>query len=612
MPYKKLHNPLLWATAALLLIALSRFLLMPALSFDQDEVWDIWSTFGSLPQVIARADTNWSAAYKVLTYAWRSLVGYHPFAVRILPFLLFMLSSALSYQLLRKLYKSHEAALLGMLAYSGLGYMVFFSIYHRPYALVIPLVPLGLILLMRYFEKPSLKRALVLALHMAAMFYVSLMSIFPFMVFGGFSLFLYGRRIWRWWLVGLIAALVALPEIINKLQLVSARTSFVIESQLPPLSQALFTMISEYLGPYSLIWLSLLGVALLLSLAYARQHRWLLLWLLIWLIGGTCLLYFLHPRTGLFRSRYAWWMAWSIPLFLAYGLSLLPLWGKRIAFGLLLALNFMLNSEQVANYKEPIADIESVFEGFERFYQAGDAVVLDPNVPNFRLEVWDYYSLAFLENGLNIVGSPSSSQSRVWYLHSSDKADEALEQSIQSGRLESVFFGSPGFKIQLYEAPPNPEGILFENGLRFHGLQILDGEGLARQPLVMPEGSQLHLRLWWSVDAPLSQEYSVGLKAMSENWEGVYAQQDSAPHAIYLLPIFNETLEPFGNMTTWQAGEYYVEERILELPYVERSHRTRFTVYLTVYQWQDGNRIPAESTNEDDLLPLFDFSLMAW
>jgi hypothetical protein len=612
----RLQSRLFWTTGALLLIALSRFLLMPALSFDQDEVWSAWLTFGTLPDVISRTDTNWSAWFNVLTYIWRVFVGYHPYVIRLLPFMLFMLSAAFTYQLGYKLYKSHDAALLGLLAYAGLGYVVFLSLYLRPYALAVMLMPLGLILLIRYFEKPGFKRALALGLHMAAMFYVSIMAIFPFMVFAGFSLALYGRKVWRWWLVGLIAAVVALPEIVSKLQIVSARASVVFETNLPPLPEALLAMFGEYTGPAFVIWLILIGIALFFILRFAHQYRWLFLWLLIWAVLGTALLYWLHPRAGLFRPRYAWWIAWAIPLWLAYGLSRLPLWGKRTAALILLALSFVVSPDRIAAYKEPIPDIETLFEWFKQHYQAGDMIVIDPNTRmaygGFRTEVWDYYVLAFFDNGLHVVDSPAPSQNRVWYLHTSQSVDESLERSVQSGRIQSIFYGSPGFQIQLYEGAPSPEGLLFANGLRFHGVQILDGEGLANLPLVMPKGSQLRLRLWWTVDEPLSQEYSVGIKVMSENWEGIYAQQDSAPQAIYLLPIFNETQEPFGNMTTWQPGQYYVEERLIELPYVPRLQRTEFTVYMTVYQWQDGTRIPADDTNDENLLPLFDFMLMAW
>jgi hypothetical protein len=536
--------------------------------------------------------------------------------MRLLPLLFFMPSCAISYQLGRKLYKSREAGFIVMLAYAGLGYIVFFSVYLRPYALIIPMMPLGLIFVIRYFEKPSIKRAFVLGIHMALMFYISIMSIFPFLVFGLFSLFYYSRQVWRWWIVGLIAAIAAIPEILAKLQTISSRTSVSFESNLPPLPEALWTIFVDYFGLAFIVWFGLLALSLLLIFRVERRNRWLFLFFFIWAFLGTCLLYWLHPRTSLFGIRYAWWIAWAFPLWLAAGLMHLPKWGKRLSLLLLLALSFVITPEQMAEYKEPIPDVENLFEWFSQHYEAGDVLVIDPNTrmasAGLRADVWDYYTMAFFPNGLNLVDSPLPSDNRVWYLHSNPRNEPELEASVHTNRMESIFYGSSGFQVQLFEGAPELEGVLFENGLRFHGYEVLDGEGLANFPLVVHEGAEIRLRLWWSVDAPLPQDYSVGLKVMGDLWEGVLAQQDSAPQAIYLLPYFNETLEPFGSMITWQTGQYYVEERVITLPYEPRLRRSQYTMYLTVYQWQDGQRIAADGLNEDMLLPLFDFTIMAW
>lgn len=606
------HTHLLWLTAALLLIVISRLLLLNDLSFDQDEVWSVWQSFGTPQEIIARTPFDWPAGYYLSVGFWRGLVGYHPVTLRILSVLLFLLSSALTYRLGRKLYKNHDAGLLVMLAYAALGYVIYLSVLLRAYAAVMLLLPLGLLLVMRYFERPSVWRALHLGVLMAGMFYLTLSSIFAFMVFGGFSLFMYGVRVWRWWLPGLLAFLVGLPEILNKLGIVTRRTAVVYDRNLPPLPTAVYEMFTEYFGVAYLVWLAIVILATGLILLRSKKGlRPLHLWLLIWAILGTCLLYWVNSRTSFFKPRYAWWVALAIALWAGYGLSRLPRIGRMIALGGLALLLFV--PQDIAEYKEPIAEFEPAFEWLAEHYRPGDVLVRDPNLAgtNLRAEVWDYYQMVYFPTGLHVVEQPTEEHRRVWYVRFNGHEDQATKDSVLEDRLGAEFYGRPGFLFQLFVAPPDREGILFANGLRFHGVEILDENGdLLTGVPVWREGSSMHLRLWWSVDEPLAAEYSVGVHLFREDQGTLFLQNDGAPQAIVLQPNLRDTVLP--PMTEWQPGQYYVEERTLDFPVVYMQ-RTPFTAYLTVYEWwEGGERIPAPGVNEERLLPLFDFTLMAW
>ena len=85
-------------------------------------------------------------------------------------------------------------------------------------------------------------------------------------------------------------------------------------------------------------------------------------------------------------------------------------------------------------------------------------------------------------------------------------------------------------------------------------------------------------------------------------------QSDNAPRTIHLNP-FNTAPLP-DDMMSWQPNTLYIEERTLEIPYGLR--REDFTVYLAVYDWLDGSRFSAEGVNDHNLLPLFEFDVMAW
>ena len=65
---------------------------------------------------------------------------------------------------------------------------------------------------------------------------------------------------------------------------------------------------------------------------------------------------------------------------------------------------------------------------------------------------------------------------RVWYVTAEGKRDPTTDAAVRKGRVERDFVGPADF-FCLYEAPPDPVGILFDNGMRFHGVDFLDSTG---------------------------------------------------------------------------------------------------------------------------------------
>jgi len=380
----------------------------------------------------------------------------------------------------------------------------------------------------------------------------------------------------------------------------------------PVKAKGALVLLFTSVGAAYVIWLGIMLLAAVLIVLRSRKPlRPLHLWLLIWAILGTCLLYWINSRTSFFKPRYAWWVALAIALWAGYGLSRLPRIGRMIAAAGLALLLFV--PQDIASYKEPIAAFEPTFEWLAERYRPGDVLVLDPDLEgtNLRAEVWDYYEMVYFPNGLHIVERPTTEQRRVWYVRVNAKEDDETREAVLDGRIGAEFYGRPGFFFQLFVAPPDPNGILFENGMRFHGYEILNADGTLDAGVpVWREGSTVRLRLWWSVDEPQEAEYSVGVHLFRRDFDALFAQSDGAPRAIYLQPNLPGT--PAEALTAWEPGQLYVEEREIELP-IQYMQRTPFTAYLTVYEWwEGGERIPAPGVNEDRLLPLFDFTLMAW
>jgi hypothetical protein len=184
-----------------------------------------------------------------------------------------------------------------------------------------------------------------------------------------------------------------------------------------------------------------------------------------------------------------------------------------------------------------------------------------------------------------------------------------MEERVESGRLGGPFVGPWDMLVRLYEAPPDPEGIVFANNLRFHGFQVIKNGTVMLPPYDIRELSALRLRLWWSIDKPLSQEYSVNaLLTRGGRNKLVIADANGAPKAINLTP--NEINLPPQSMLEWEPGKYYVEERDIQIPELPATYEA--DLYLIVYQWWDGVRIAASETDRDNMLPLDEVMVMGW
>src|SRR6185503_14744393 len=138
---------------------------------------------------------------------------------------------------------------------------MFLTLYARGYFISVVAVPLAFWLTVRYFAKPTFRRALLLALSLFAMYAGQVTTVPTFGIIGLYTLLVYRRRIWLWWLPGLLALIPAAFEISasGKLRLVGQRTSV----GLPPvgfyLPDAVWRFFSYFVGVglVPLIWFGL-------------------------------------------------------------------------------------------------------------------------------------------------------------------------------------------------------------------------------------------------------------------------------------------------------------------------------------------------------------------
>jgi len=585
------HAWLAAATLLLLLIAASRiFRLQEMIDLAIDEMWSVWQTFGTPEQIWHWTPYDWPPLYFLLLAAWRALVGIHPILLRYFSLLVFMLASAIVYRLMRRLGAGQWAALLGILTYAASGYTIFASVYVRGYMLVALYAPLALWLTMRYFSHPTFKRALPLGVTLAAMFWTTLSMVGAFFALGCFSLIAYRKQVWRWWLPGVVAGMLALPEILNKATLGVSRIEVVSEQQLSPLFQALGDLFVLYTGNAAPLWAVLVIVATVLLFLHRRFLRGTTTGVLAWLLTPL-ILYAANSIIGLFFYRYMLWVMIGLALWVALGLALLPRAGQGATGILLVSAMFLPIPLQSYEYYSP--PIASNLVWLADHIQPGDVVLLDPNCACHAAEKWDYYGRVYFPGGIHFVEAPEGYR-RVWYVTWQSRQDAGLEARVNDGRLPSIFVGPPENLIRLYEGPPDAEGIRFANGVRFHGLDILDTPTLP----VRHEGEAIDLRLWWSTDTPLDKDYSITIQVFSGS--RLMAQVDG-PALVEGVPL---------DTSRWTPGKLYVDERTLSLPFP--AEQGIYNITVAVYQWWDNVKIAVPGADENGLLPVGRIYVKSW
>jgi 4-amino-4-deoxy-L-arabinose transferase-like glycosyltransferase len=594
---------LILITFVLLLVAGQRIANITTFEMHHDEVWSVWQTFGTPAQIVHWTPFDWAPLYYLLLGAWRLTVGIHPIVLRWLSILLSLITAALMYRLGARISRSHNGGLISLLVYASLGFGVYQSIVVRGYALLVMCGALAFLLMLDYFEKPTTRRGLILGVALAIMLYTHFSAVFAFLAMGIYTLFTMRKRVLRWVLPVCVLVVLNIPQIPTQLDFLARTNSYVAKADPVPLVQNLVTLFNDYAGefPIVLFVVTLLAtVANGLSGANTRTRRPALAAFILWLtvpvwvyISPRAVRLFTDPVSGTYIARYLWWCILPLALWCASGISLTP---RTVLRGVTVLLLGTLFLQVPARYQENVPPFMANFSLLAHELQWGDVIVIDPNIPDEGAYQWQYFADAYTPNQVRIVSSPTEHR-RVWYVSVNVGQDPDLVDVLNTRYVPGKFFGPWNFLFRLYEAPPDPEGILFENGMRFHGIDILGSP----DPTVTAfrDGETIRLRLWWSVDQPPQLDYSVGVYLFDDQYR-LRAESNSSP-AVPNAPT--ET-------SRWLTDHFYIEERDFSLP--TGANTGTYTLYLSVYQWWDNQRVTAESTNSDGLLPLRQFLIKTW
>lgn len=594
------HKRNFWAIAAFLLlfVAASRMARISDFDLDAHENYAVFQSNGTFEQIVRWTPYDWGAASFLLLGAWQSLVGSNPVVLRFLSVLLFVGASACVYAAAQRL-AGRRAAALAVLMYAAPAALILLSLFTRGYAVLIALLPLLLYLGLRYEEKPGIVTGMAIAVSAALMVYVHATGLIAALMFGLFMLARGGlAAVWRFSLPAVLFIVLVAPEMLGKTGTVSSRMSsfsFGLNSlQMRELLE--FFAGTPVLGG---LWIVLIAAAAV-GLVWGRAPR--TAWLLAaWSAAGFALTFVFGGLIG--SPRHSWWYLFPTALWIAWGIARLS---ERATVGAALAAVVITVAPMRLNWIDdsalPNPPLYDNLDWLAHHAQWGDVVVVDPNASCAPFpEEWDNAVRTFFPQGLRFVDDPAGF-SRIWYVTTDGWENPDLKAAVLANRLASIFVGPPECLFRLYAGPPDSSGIRFDNCLRFHGVEVVNEERPVLSPVVLRKAEPVRLRLWWTADQRLEANYSIAVHVYDEAGELV-AQADGAPQLTSLSPV-----EPAiqAEMIAWAPGQLYVEERTLEIPALSRSHdgMHELTVMLIVYQWWDGERIPAPGADSDRRLPV--------
>ncbi|MEL6527376.1 MAG: hypothetical protein AAFQ07_16865, partial [Chloroflexota bacterium] len=379
-----------------------------------------------------------------------------------------------------------------------------------------------------------------------------------------------------WGLLPALGSLVLLiPLIISKqdlvLRLLGGRVEAVgtesvadnVLTALPP--QAILDLYIEFVGRGLWLWVigalvGVLGVVYALFQRNDKQHAKIVTRivpaLLLWALILPIVLWAVQPIIGLFSAQYAWWVMLGLALLGGFAVHRVPLAGRVVLLGLLIVSLFAPPVERDEfGFNLPF---EAQMRILQTEWQSGDVLFIDPNCGCGAPVEWEYFQSVYMPQGITFVDdldaiTDTDRYTRVWYLQRDGEQVSEAFQAVTTGRVAGKFFGPWNLLFRLYTAPPDPTGILYENGLRFHGADILDSDGQPSQaPYVFREGETVTVRLWWSTDDVLPQDYSVGLHIRDD--KVLLAQSDSSPTLVH-------PPNPPTGTSQWQTDTLYIEIR---------------------------------------------------
>ena len=603
----------LWRSLALsalfLAIIAARLLYIAEVNLHGDELWSIWQGFGSISDLIRWNPYDWPPLYFILLDFWVEIVGLHPLALRYLSVLFFLIGSAFLYRVIRE-EADENAAVLVILILGGFAFVKFLSTELRGYSVMLMILPMIWFFTLYINRNSRWWNVIGFILSAAAAVYATYISVLPVLLISAYGVLTRrgddwrGLRTWLFTLLG--TALLLVPLVIFILPLVFSR----LENLAQPPPQLFFgeliSIFRIWFGPGFEVVI-LLGVFAIGAMFWKRSYNRLIRLALVWGVLSLPLMYLLQFFFGFFAQKYMSWILIGIAVFLGVQISRLP-WKIQV---LPFLCGFVLLSQTfpwLEVYSKWLAyRLEENMRWLVSENYQGDVVLFAHDhecfSPHSHFDLNMNMHITFPQ-GLNIVDSVNG-QPRIWFVTADGSPNSPHWEALRRDYVERHFVGPPGCLFRLYERPPDSEGVQFSNGMRFHGAQFLR-DGKALPPGFSPqlhEGESFQVRMWWQVEGPLPQDYSVGTFLMDA--EGRVIEEIHGPPD----PSYPE--EAPWETSRWQVGQIYYEDREMAVPYP--MERQKLLLRMALYYWEEpGVRFTAEGVDALGMLPVMQITIDSW
>ena len=590
----------------LLTIAAARILRFDSIFLGHDEFWSIWQGYGEIVDVVRWTPFDWPPLYYVMLDLWISLVGIQSLALRYLSVLMFLVGAAFLYRVIR-FHGGETSAWIGSLCFGGISYLVFLSTELRGYSLMLLLIPMTWYFALRLSKKPGWKSVSLFSLSATASLYTTYVAISPLFLIA-LNLIWCLRNSWRRnsrfvYVAAIFALVLCLPIPLYVLPVQLRRVSALTKVQLPPFVEAMEGIYRFWFGAGT-IFLTLMILSAILVIISRRKISSISTVSFLWAFPFVPLFYLVNPYLGLFEVKYASWTLIGTAVFIGVALGHLPQWGKIIALGMSALL--LLPSPPWQKYNaDLVSQLEISLNWMQAEMYSGDQILLaDDHECSDSVEIWNYMLRAKQPNGLSFADT-TNGQPRIWFVTADGSPNSPHWEALRREYVERHFVGPPGCLFRLYERPPDGEGVLFSNGMRFQGAQFLR-DGKALPPGFSPqlhEGERFQVRMWWQVEGALPQDYSVGTFLMDA--EGRVIEEAHGPPE----PSYPEGAP--WETSRWQEGQIYYEDREMAVPYP--LERQQLAMRMAVYFWEEpGVRFVAEGTDALGMLPVMQITIDSW
>lgn len=577
-----------------------------AVSFWEDESWLAIAVDDTLADVYTFSVENGvhPPLYFYMAWFYVRLAGNSEFALRWLGGMISLIGLALVYPLGKALYGSYRAGCFAVLLAAGSIYLVYLTRLARQYTLFFTLVVLVMLAYQRWRQNPAARNHWLVALCLAqtALLYTQYFGglLIPVTLLHGtltlprkhlpklFAAFIVCSLLFALWGPSLQAQIANSPP---------GGIGYAIRDNLDVLKN----LADRFSNGHHVIG----GVLLLIGMiGMLIQRRWqtvllLFLWIvptlgaILWLNVNYLPIYidrnmmYLFPAVMLMYGGGLAWLTQPIRIpaktitapvtakITGYTAALL-LAGLFIGHGLLIYDIFW---QKTTDWRSPAQVIAQDARPEDVFVLAGDLWSLDYYMRRYmgarlalhRMEDW--------------IQSPVGDD-RIWLIDERlavnfDAIDALPTDLIQTRRIVYL-----PVVAEFYQRPPQQIDTVF-------GEQIGLSTANIPEALTLLPGDRLQVDLWWQALRPPMFDYSTSMVIIGEN--GVLAQQDRS---------FDDGRL---NATALLVHHWQPDTRTLNIP--DTALPGKYTVFITIYDWRTGERLPPTGQASDNLYPLLDLQI---